>query len=68
MQTTENLDATMTVNQVIQASPETLPIFKGLGIDTCCGGALTLEAAAARQGMTLQALFDALREPANLPA
>ncbi len=37
-----DLTGEMTVNAVIARHPETLPVFKRLGIDACCGGALSL--------------------------
>jgi iron-sulfur cluster repair protein YtfE (RIC family) len=32
----------MTVNEIAQKYPQSLPIFKAFGIDTCCGGGLPL--------------------------
>ena len=61
MQTTEDAVEEMTVNQAVQRSPESVAVFKALGIDTCCGGALTLPEAAARKGVPLPELLKALR-------
>jgi regulator of cell morphogenesis and NO signaling len=44
------LDTEMTVNDVILQFPATLGVFKSLGIDSCCGGSLTLAEAARRHG------------------
>ena len=41
----------MTVNEVLLAAPETGEIFNRLGVDTCCGGTLTLAEAAHSVGM-----------------
>ena len=40
------IHADMTVNQIIHEHPETVAVFRRLGIDTCCGGALPLAEAA----------------------
>ena len=63
MQTTEDVVEEMTVNEVIQRSPESIAVFNELGIDTCCGGALTLPEAAARKGVPLPELLKALARP-----
>lgn len=42
------LDCTRTVSDTIRLFPETLAVFKANGIDSCCGGALSVEAAADR--------------------
>jgi iron-sulfur cluster repair protein YtfE (RIC family) len=44
------LDREMTVNDTILKYPATLTVFKSLGIDSCCGGSLTLAEAARRHG------------------
>ena len=41
----------MTVNEALFAAPATAEIFNRLGVDTCCGGALTLTEAARSVGM-----------------
>jgi regulator of cell morphogenesis and NO signaling len=64
MQTIEDVVEEMTVNQVIQRSPGSVAVFKVLGIDACCGGALTLPEAAVRKGVPLPELLKALRQAA----
>jgi regulator of cell morphogenesis and NO signaling len=65
MQTiTEGAVEEMTVNDTIQRFPESLAVFKELGIDTCCGGGATLAEAAARKGVPLPELLKALRQAA----
>ena len=50
-----------TVNQVIEAYPESIAVFNHAGVDTCCGGDETLETAAADASLDGHALLDALR-------
>ena len=40
----------MTVNQVLQEYPATLPVFNQYRVDACCGGAARLDVAAAAAG------------------
>lgn len=55
----------MTINDVIKAFPATLPVFNNFGIDSCCGGARTLEQAANEGGIDLEAFLTALNEAAR---
>ena len=61
-------DPTATLNDLTRRYPHTITAFCNLGIDTCCGGALTLTRAAAKAGVGLDelqaALLDAVSEPA----
>jgi iron-sulfur cluster repair protein YtfE (RIC family) len=52
--------AVVTVNEMVAQAPATLAVFNRLGIDACCGGAVSLEAAAARDGVELDQLLDEL--------
>jgi len=54
-------DPTPTVNDLIARYPETVATFNAFGIDACCGGAVPLDEAAARDGAPVEALLDALR-------
>jgi regulator of cell morphogenesis and NO signaling len=47
------IDPKLTLNQLIQRHPDVLPVLAAAGIDTCCGGALSLEEAARRAGVDL---------------
>jgi regulator of cell morphogenesis and NO signaling len=47
------IDPRITLNQLVQQHPTVLPILAETGIDTCCGGALSLEEAARRAGADL---------------
>ena len=57
---TDRIDPRMTVNQVIERFPGTLPVFDRHGIDSCCGGALPLASAAERHGIQPGELVDEL--------
>jgi regulator of cell morphogenesis and NO signaling len=50
----------MTVNETIQRFPRTVAVFDAHGIDACCGGALPVADAAARHGIPLPELLNAL--------
>ena len=52
---------TRTVNELLLAVPATVEVFNAFGIDACCGGAVPLDEAAARDGAPVEALLDALR-------
>jgi iron-sulfur cluster repair protein YtfE (RIC family) len=51
-----------TLNQIIAAVPETLPVLHRFGLDTCCGGGLTLKTAVTRHHLALETVLAALRE------
>jgi iron-sulfur cluster repair protein YtfE (RIC family) len=53
-------DGSMTVNDVMRWYPQTLSVFDAFGIDACCGGAASLDEAARRDGVALDALLAAL--------
>jgi len=61
------VDGTWTVNQTISAHPATVAVFNRFGIDACCGGSATIEAAASRDGADAAALLHALRHAAEHP-
>jgi len=58
----------MTVNQVLQEYPATLPVFNQYRVDACCGGAARLDVAAAAAGISLGELLAALRAAARSAA
>ena len=51
------LDGSLMVNEAIRLYPETIPVFNAFGIDSCCGGAVPIEIAAARDGADVTALL-----------
>jgi iron-sulfur cluster repair protein YtfE (RIC family) len=60
-------DGSWTLNQTIAAYPATVAVFNRFGVDACCGGSATIEAAAARDGLDAGAILEALRQEAGLP-
>ncbi len=54
----------LVVNDVIRDFPKTIGVFTRYGIDSCCGGAVSIEEAAKRDGAPLEDLLDALNEAA----
>ncbi|OGQ62688.1 MAG: hypothetical protein A2V21_308435 [Deltaproteobacteria bacterium GWC2_55_46] len=55
----------MVVNDCIKLFPKTIGIFTQFRIDSCCGGAVSIEAAARRDGAPLEELMTALNEAAS---
>lgn len=58
----ETVDMNVTVNEMVAAHPETIPVFNRFGLDTCCGGGAPIAEAARRDGADLDALVKALRD------
>jgi iron-sulfur cluster repair protein YtfE (RIC family) len=54
----------MVVNDAIKLHPATIEVFYKFHIDSCCGGAESIEGAAKRDGADLEALLAALNEAA----
>jgi regulator of cell morphogenesis and NO signaling len=52
------------VNNVIKEHPSTIEVFTRFAIDSCCGGAASIEASAKRDGAELDSLMDALNKAA----
>ena len=50
----------MTVNEIIAAHPNTVAVFKRLGIDSCCGGALPIAEVARKHRLNFLELLTAL--------
>lgn len=47
----------MTINDIIKYFPTTIGVFNRFNVDSCCGGARTLEATAREDGVDLEALL-----------
>lgn len=56
-----SIDASWTVNDAIRVFPETVTVFNAFGVDSCCGGAATLEEAALDASADPGELISALR-------
>jgi iron-sulfur cluster repair protein YtfE (RIC family) len=54
------LDPDDTLNALVARNPAVLPVLNGHGLDTCCGGALSLREAARQHGLELAGLLAAL--------
>jgi len=54
------IDAGITVNEMLRLHPATVSVLNAFGIDACCGGAASLDEAARRDGVDLDALLNAL--------
>lgn len=55
------IEPSETLNALVERFPAALPVLREFGLDTCCGGALTLPQAAAHHGIDLGQLLEALR-------
>lgn len=54
----------MIVNDCIRLHPNTIGVFTRFKIDSCCGGAVSIEDAATRDGARLDELMTAINEAA----
>jgi regulator of cell morphogenesis and NO signaling len=54
---TMSITPEMTVNAIIAAHAETIPIFNDWGVDSCCGGALPVATVAEKHGFDLERLL-----------
>ncbi|MEP6779860.1 MAG: DUF542 domain-containing protein [Gemmatimonadaceae bacterium] len=61
------IDINLTINEITQQHPQTLPIFQAVGIDTCCGGGNTLAYVADRHHLDLADLSEKLAQVVALP-
>src|SRR5579872_47809 len=62
-----SVTAEKTVREVVLENPAAARIFEGLGIDYCCGGGQTLEAACARAHVPLERIDESLAAAASAP-
>jgi iron-sulfur cluster repair protein YtfE (RIC family) len=57
----------MTVNAVVARYPATIPVFNRFGLDTCCGGGVSIESAAHRDGVAVDPVISELRAAMGAP-
>ena len=57
---TSPINGDLTVNEVIRLYPQTVTVFNGFGIDSCCGGGVAVSIAAARDGIDADLLLERL--------
>lgn len=50
----------MIINDVIKCYPETIAVFNAHRVDSCCGGGVSIETTARRDGVDVEALLLAL--------
>jgi iron-sulfur cluster repair protein YtfE (RIC family) len=55
-----------TIDMVVKRIPGVVAVLRELGIDTCCGGSLTLAQAAASAGIAVERIRRALSERAGV--
>lgn len=56
------IDRAMTINDIVAQHPETAGVFHRFGLDTCCGGGVSVSDAAQRHGLDVEMLLEALRD------
>lgn len=50
----------MVINDVIKRYPETIAVFNKHRVDSCCGGGVSIEKTATRDGVDVESLLKAL--------
>jgi iron-sulfur cluster repair protein YtfE (RIC family) len=58
---TATVDTTLTIRQFVARHPRAREVFQRAGMDTCCGGRVSIAGAAERHGVALESLVSALR-------
>ncbi len=62
LQKVTDISADWTVNDTIARFPDAIAVLNTFGVDTCCGGGLSIAQAAQANGLDLDALLRAVRE------
>ena len=57
-----SLDCSLSVNTVLTIFPSTIPVFNRFGLDTCCGGGLSVADAARAADVDTEVLCGALTD------
>ena len=60
MTDTLQLDPSLTINDIVALHPETIPVFNRFGMDTCCGGGVSIDEAAQRDGVDAKEVIAAI--------
>ncbi len=60
--TTDAIGPSTTVNEVLQVLPEASGLLSDLGLDTCCGGGLSLQEACGDAGLDLASVLGRLQK------
>jgi regulator of cell morphogenesis and NO signaling len=60
--TSPSFPSALTVNDLLRETPAAAAVLNRFGIDTCCGGSLSLADAAASVGLPLPQLLAALQQ------
>lgn len=55
----------MIINDVIKKYPTTIKVFNEHKVDSCCGGGVSIETTATRDGVDVDTLVKALNEAAG---
>ena len=66
--TTIQLDCALSVNDTVERYPATSVIFDAYGIDTCCGGGISVEEAAKGASVDPRQLCSELEEAVRIAA
>lgn len=61
----QKITGDMVINEVISLYPWTLPVFHRLDVDSCCGGARTIEAMTQEHGLDLDDVLAELQTAAD---
>lgn len=56
------LDLTVSINEIVAKYPAAIAVFNRYGIDSCCGGAVSVDEAARRDGVDAALLCSDLQK------
>ncbi|MEE9202593.1 MAG: DUF542 domain-containing protein [Dehalococcoidia bacterium] len=62
---TAEISEDMSINQVLKLCPRAMGVFNTFRMDSCCGGARSLEQAAREDGADIRELLAAIRQAAG---
>ncbi|MBE7445558.1 MAG: DUF542 domain-containing protein [Planctomycetia bacterium] len=64
MEEKQGITKNMVINDVIKKYPKTISVFSKFKVDSCCGGAGSIEKTAAMSEVDIDALMEALNKVA----